>query len=134
MDNIKESLEEVIDQLNNIKNSIDCKIDSTKYCSMVKIALISILKEKGAQYDDMLKYEDVKTEKKFFAKKISNVNDLSEMLDVINSCYSVIKENLENSDIQKLQNISFNFPAIELLKGLDSSCNLLRGKLLYRKD
>lgn len=137
MTNIQSKLDNIISELNFIKNNIKRDATITEFCLYFRLALISKLKQTGATYDPTLEHEwsasgnNTTDKKKFFAFKKSDIPTEQEILDALERIYGILSEYM--SDFGDLKNLTFNIIKIEGLRDRDAFSDLIRGILVVKE-
>lgn len=137
MTNIQSKLDNIISELNFIKNNIKRDATITEFCLYFRLALISKLEQTGATYDPTLEHEwsatgnNTTDKKKFFAFKKSDIPTEQEILDALERIYGILSEYM--SDFGDLKNLTFNIIKIEGLRDRDAFSDLIRGILVVKE-
>lgn len=134
--NIEKSIDDIIDELNSIKDNFKPSQSMTEFCYNFRLALISKLEQAGAIYDPTLEYglsttANNTTEKKFFAFKKSDVPTEREILNSLDSVRRTLSDYM--AEIGDLKNLYFNIQKIEGLRDRDAFSDLIRGILVAKE-
>lgn len=135
--NIEKSIDDIIDELNSIKDNFKPSQQMTEFCYNFRLALISKLEQTGATYDPTLEHEWNATnnntidKKKFFAFKKSDVPTEREILNSLDSICRILSDYM--AGIGDLKNLSFNIQKIEGLRDCYTSSSLIRGILVVKE-
>lgn len=139
MTEFKRRIESIISELQDVKDLLGYySAPQEQYCSAVKVALISMLKGYGAEYDPTLMphttasgSDNYTRSKKFFAVKVLELNDEAELLQKIEqirqTLLEYITETLAKEEVSGFDRISFNIPNIQILSDKHDFADLLRG-------
>ena len=98
MTNIQSKLDNIISELNFIKNNLEKEQSMEDFCAAFKLALISKLEQAGAIYDPTLEHiwchagSNTTENKKFFAFKKSPEPEENEILSNLKNISSVLTE------------------------------------------
>lgn len=132
MNKIKDKVESIISDLQIQKQE--------EYCNVIKTALVSLLKNNQAKYDERLQYtkgdsdNNVIKFRKFFALKVFDINNKKETLQVIDTIYFTILDFIKEKCGENFlkSSLIFNIDSIEILKDRDAFNYLLRGILIAK--
>ena len=135
--NIEKSIDDIIDELNSIKDNFKPSQPMTEFCYNFRLALISKLEQAGAIYDPTLESEwdalgnNTTDKKKFFAFKKSDVPTEREILNSLDSVRRTLSDYM--AGIGDLKNLYFNIQKIEGLRDRDAFSELIRGILVVKE-
>lgn len=135
--NIEKSIDDIIDELNSIKDNFKPSQQMTEFCYNFRFALISKLEQMGAIYDPTLENEwdatgnNTTDKKKFFAFKKSDIPTEREILNSLDSVRRTLSGYM--AEIGDLKNLYFNIQKIEGLRDRYSFSDLIRGILVVKE-
>lgn len=135
--NIEKGIDDIIDELNSIKDNLKPSQSMTEFCYNFRLALISKLEQAGAIYDPTLECEwdalgnNTTDKKKFFAFKKSDVPTEREILNSLDSVRRTLSGYM--AEIGDLKNLSFNIQKIEGLRDIYAFSSLIRGILVVKE-
>lgn len=133
---LQDKIDNIISELEFVKNNIKRDATITEFCLYFRLALISKLEQTGAKYDPTLEHEwnatgnNITDKKKFFAFKKSDIPTEDEILDSLKRMYCVLTEYM--SEVGCLENLTFNIK-IEGLRDRDAFSDLIRGILVVKE-
>lgn len=136
MTNIQDKIDNIISDLEFVKNNIKCNATITEFCLYFRLALISKLEQAGVRYNPALEYkeypDDCNTtdDRKFFAFKKSVIPTEQEILDALERVYGIILEYMK--EFGSIENLTFNIIKIEGLRDRDAFSDLIRGILVVK--
>lgn len=135
--NIEKSIDDIIDELNFIKDNFKPSQSMTEFCYNFRLALISKLEQAGAIYDPTLEFEwnssgnNTTDKKKFFAFKKSDVPTEREILNSLDSVRRTLSGYM--AEIGDLKNLSFNIQKIEGSRDCNAFFDLILGFLVVKE-
>lgn len=136
MANIQDKIDNIISELEFVKNNIKRDATITEFCLYFRLALISKLEQAGAKYDPTLENEwnakgnNTTDKKKFFAFKKSDIPTEQEILDALDRIYITLSSYM--AELCDLEKLSFNIIKIEGLRDREAFSDLIRGILVVK--
>lgn len=135
--NIEKSIDDIIDELNSIKDNLKPSQSMTEFCYNFRLALISKLEQAGAIYDPTLESEwdatgnNTTDKKKFFAFKKSDIPTEREILNSLDRIRRTLSDYM--TEIGDMKSIYFNIIRLEGLRAYNGFSDLIRGILVVKK-
>lgn len=139
MTNIKDKINNIISELEFVKNNIKCGTTMEEFCIYFKLALISKFEQAGVKYDPTLENEwevtgnNTTDNKKFFAFKKSDSPTEQEILNDLARAYEVFLSYMVDC-FGSLNSLTFNIIKIEGLKDMYNFSELIRIILVVKKE
>lgn len=137
MTNLQDKIDNIISELNFIKNNLEKEQSMADFCAAFRLALISKLEQDGAIYDPTLEHEwsaagnNTTDKKKFFAFKKSDRPTEREILNNLDSVRRTLSSYM--ADFGSLNDLTFNIIKIEGLRDRDAFSDLIRGILVVKE-
>lgn len=137
MANIQDKIDNIISELEFVKNNIEKLETTTEFCTWFRLALISKLEQTGAKYAPTLEHiwshtgNNITENKKFFAFKISDTPTERETLNNLESVRRTLSSYMAN--LCDVKNLSFNIIKLEGLRDKDAFSDLIRGILIVKE-
>lgn len=137
MTNLQDKIDNIISELNFIKNNLEKKQSMEDFCAAFKLALISKLEQAGVRYNPALEYkeypDDCNTtdDRKFFAFKLSKKPTEREILNRLDNAHRILENYIASLSCQDV--IFFNVLTLENLSEEKSPENLFRGCFVIKE-
>ena len=137
MTNLQDKIDNIISELNFVKNNLEKEQSMEDFCAAFKLALISKLEQDGAIYDPTLEHEwsasgnNTTDKKKFFAFKSSYNPTEREILNNLDSVRRTLSSYM--ADFGSLNDLTFNIIKIEGLRDRDAFFFFFRGILVVKE-